>query len=198
MPNEKWFNFYIKTGEDGKEQVDLKDIVFINKSLSLGEFNSLSKELKSSKKIPAKPIRSFAATFTTLAILVCSLIILIKKKYRDEPILHIIERISSCIILYPILLFSLWTNYGSKVIFISTLISLYYLLVHYPKLVPESITLLITTPMNFFYSLFKPLYSGRKSVPYSFSSKKPLVFFLVLVLIIILLYKDFTSFTFIP
>lgn len=198
LPNEKWFNFYIKTGEDGKEQINLKDIVFINKSISLSEFNSFSEELKSSKNITDKPIQSFIATLTTLALLVCSLIILIKNKYRDKPILHIIERISSCIILYPVLLFSLWTNYGSKVLFISTLISIYYLLAGYPKLVPESITLLITTPINFLYSLFKPPFDDIKSMSHSLSSIKPFIFFLILVLLIILLYNDFTSFTFIP
>ncbi|MDO8424453.1 MAG: LamG domain-containing protein, partial [bacterium] len=93
--NEKWFNFYGQPDPESREQVEMRNIVFVNKSLSPQEFNSYVGYFKGAGNLSSEVIKSAASIFILLLVGAFVMHSLIKKSYPKEPSSSVFRKISA-------------------------------------------------------------------------------------------------------
>ena len=143
-----WFNFYLEPTADNTNLVSLKDILFVNKPISLRlayRFHEKGGETFSNDVFTHFLI-VLAGIFSAFLLLIG----LIKRKYPHEFSAPIIRRVLR---IWPVLLLcalSLWTPYREKAIFCGVVFFSHYLARYYREIFPKSIGLFIFSSLSFF------------------------------------------------
>ncbi|MDP3888634.1 MAG: hypothetical protein Q8Q24_01175 [bacterium] len=175
---DRWFNFTLEPNSNNPEPIKLRNIVFLNKSASIGEIENFYKK----GDFLTDFLLSFVTTFLTIALLLTFSIWYIKKKYPLERVQTITKNLSYGSLIFIPGVLSMWSNYMNKALFLTIILFLYYLTGFYKRVLPESLYLFINSPLSFFLTSARLVYSRnlRKLCRHLFA-QYPSVYFLILI-----------------
>lgn len=188
VPDE-WFNFNLEGGQETTQQIYLKDVLFINRLINpkeIDDYNNIF-DNKNCFILFAKVAQSFMLAFLFSFFSVLLLALIINRKYPNQSISTVLNRLYPILFIIVLYELSLWTGYRNKILILSVFLILYYLNSSYKNLFPEYIRLFFITPIEFFIELSKLTFSEDIKGAYTHLFKnKPLVYYLLLIFLALL------------